>query len=103
MAEYIELEKVLDDSNIITVQTKEYGSIEAIPVDTIMDIELSDVQPVKRGKWKQIAPQSAICSQCGGALKSNGIDKTGKGYIFKAVYKYCPYCGARMDGDTECQ
>lgn len=46
MAEYLELEKVLDDYNIITVQTREYGSIEVIPVDTITDIELADVQPV---------------------------------------------------------
>ena len=46
MAEYLELEKVLDDKNIITVQTREYGSIEVIPVDTITDIELADVQPL---------------------------------------------------------
>ena len=48
MAEYLEHEKVLDENNIITVQTKEYGSIEVIPVDTITDIELADVQPVDR-------------------------------------------------------
>ena len=40
----IEREKVLDDKNIITVQTKEYGSIEVIPVDTVADIESVDVQ-----------------------------------------------------------
>ena len=51
MAEYLELEKVLDDRNIITVQTKEYGSIEVITVDTITDIELADAQPVRRGTW----------------------------------------------------
>ena len=51
---------------------------------------------MKHGKWKQIAPQSAICSQCGGTLKSNGIDKTGKAYIFNAVYKYCPFCGKEI-------
>jgi hypothetical protein len=67
----------------------------------IRTLKAADVQLVKRGKWKQIAPQSAICSECGGALKSNGIDKTGKAYIFNAVYKYCPYCGARMDGNAE--
>lgn len=46
--DYIEKGKVLDDKNIITVQTKEYGSIEVIPVDTIADIELADVQSVPR-------------------------------------------------------
>lgn len=44
--EYISRKDVLDNSNIITVQTKEYGSIEVIPVDTIADIELADVQSV---------------------------------------------------------
>lgn len=60
-------------------------------------------QSAKRGKWKQIAPQSAICSQCRGTLKSNGIDKTGKAYIFNAVYKYCPFCGADMRGTDDVQ
>ena len=48
MSDYIKREDVLDNSNIITVQTKEYGSIEVIPVDTIANIELADVQPVKQ-------------------------------------------------------
>lgn len=60
-------------------------------------------QTAHRGTWKQIAPQSALCSQCGGALKSNGIDNTGKAYIFNAVYKYCPFCGADMRGTDDVQ
>ena len=70
-------------------------------MDFIDAIPAADVQPVKRGNWVQIGEQSAKCTECGGVLKSNGIDKTGKALIFNAVYHYCPYCGARMDGDTE--
>lgn len=56
MAEYISREDVLDNSNIITAQTKEYGSIEVIPVDTIADIELVDAQPVKWIKCSERMP-----------------------------------------------
>ena len=99
MAEYID--KYVLRKHLLDCYTNEFLDADMkkaiIGIDAYVEnMPAADVQPVKRGKWKQIAPQSAICSQCGGALKSNGIDKTGKGYIFKAVYKYCPYCGTRM-------
>lgn len=72
-------------------------------MDIIENMAAADVQPVKRGKWVQIGEQSAKCTECNGVLKSNGVDKTGKALIFYGVYHYCPYCGVRMDGDTECQ
>ena len=65
--------------------------------DCFRECEAADVQPVKHGRWKQIGEQSAKCTACGGVLKSNGKDKTGKALIFNAVYHYCPYCGARID------
>lgn len=92
MAEYLELEKVLDDKNIITVQTKEYGSIDVIPVDTIIDIELSDVQPVKRGRWLPAKGWfMSKCSECGYEL----------GAVLTAGYICCPKCTARMDGENK--
>lgn len=100
MAEYLELERVLDDKNIITVQTKEYGSIDVIPVDTITDIELSDVQLVKHGRW------IGIHEYC----KKNGYIPSGIGAYYwcseceKAEPKisdYCPNCGARMDSNKD--
>ena len=93
MNEYISRENVLGNSNIITVQTKEYGSIEVIPVDTIADIESADVQPVKHGRWSECYTDShhysGICTVCGKAsirsIKENPLE-------------YCPKCGARMAG-----
>lgn len=67
----------------------------------VAELPAADVQPVKHGRWEQIGEQSAKCTACGGVLRSNGIDKTGKALIFNAVYHYCPFCGARMDGDSE--
>ena len=69
--------------------------------EILKPVKSADVQPVKHGRWEQIGKQSAKCAACGGVLRSNGIDKTGKALIFNAVYHYCPFCGARMDGDTE--
>lgn len=88
MNEYISKDKVLDDRNIITVQTKEYGSIEVIPVDTIADIELEDVQPVHHGKWRRIG-RSRECTVCGEYCICNGD--------WSVLSAYCPTCGAKMD------
>ena len=107
MAEFLELERVLDDKNIITVQTKEYGSIDVISVDTITDIELSDVQPVKHGRWLNHhaiwinQPKiegwfvQAKCSEC------EKWAHVMNPYTKSVDYERCPHCGARMDGDTE--
>lgn len=71
--------------------------------EAIDEMPAADVQPVKHGRWEQIGKQSAKCTACGGVLKSNGIDKTGKALIFNAVYHYCPYCGARLIGGEKLQ
>lgn len=101
MAEYISRENVLDNSNIITVQTREYGSIEVIPVDTIADIELADVQDVKHGRWIDIyewakmhdSTPSGMCTYfwCSECQKEQ-----------EKKSNFCPNCGARMDlGDEK--
>ncbi len=98
MNEYICREDVLDNSNIITVQTKEYGSIEVISVDTIANIELADVQTVKCGRWicefynDVFDVYQADCSVC----KRESTDKYDK---VSESYEYCPHCGARMDSE----
>lgn len=108
MAEYICREDVLDNSNIITVQTKEYGSIEVIPVDTIADIELANVQPVKHGRWIEKSPYKdetvkglefqIVCSECDEQNCSLEFDENYNA-IGKTFYRtrYCPTCGAKMD------
>ena len=103
MAEYLELDKVLDDKNIITVQTKEYGSIEVIPVDTITDIELADAKPVKRGKWETWGYifkgiEWLRCSRCGKPADVSYF-KLLEGKIEPATLSICGCCGADMRGE----
>lgn len=97
MAEYLELEKVLDDKNIITVQTREYGSIEVIPVDTITDIELADAKPVKRGKWDFIGHQLFKCTNCTKIYTQKQLEDMGENWTFP---DFCPKCGADMRNDS---
>lgn len=55
--EYIEREAVLNNADIITVHTREYGSIDVIPVDCVSDIPSADVVEVVRCKdckhWRE--------------------------------------------------
>lgn len=108
MAEYLELEKVLDDSNIITVQTKEYGSIEVIPVDTITDIELADVQPVDSKPVKIVEGDFEVqgylvkekyycCPNCELTFGNLKIDN-----LLTLVHenKFCKECGQKLDWDS---
>ena len=70
-------------------------------------IPTADVAPVKHGKWlycwssdlcaefeKYQGFQSAKCSVC-------NISQSINTYQHKAQYNYCPYCGAKMDGERE--
>ena len=57
----------------------------------IGEAEAVEAEPVRRGRWIiQDVPSWAVtpykCSVCGEE-------------IFEEDYKYCPNCGARMDGD----
>lgn len=96
MNEYISKDDVLLHSEIIRVYSKDYGNIDVVPVEYLADIPAADVQPVRHGRWIEVTPKHSRCSVC---------DTT----CLIAVYpiskgaNYCPNCGARMDGDTECQ
>ena len=50
MTEYLRRDEVLSDADIITVQTKEYGTIEVVPVEYLADLPTADVVEVVRCK-----------------------------------------------------
>ena len=57
---------------------------------------LSDADPVAHGKWNWQRYHVWVCSQCG------ENPTKGMGYVQSKdeLFKYCPNCGARMDGDS---
>lgn len=60
-------------------------------IDVITTAPAADVQPVVHAKWLCLEPEIGLyysCSRCGHNT-------------FQGMYKFCPNCGARMDGDSE--
>lgn len=53
-------------------------------------------KPNRSGEWIPNPPYMAKCSLCGYIQSTNGADLTGKALVHKAIYKYCPNCGAKM-------
>lgn len=92
MSKYIDAEKTAE---IVSERHK-------IPlsdlVDTFAEVPPADVKEVKHGQWNTVLDESILehynndvdifaCSICG--IKS------------KRPTKFCPFCGARMDGGNE--
>ena len=71
-------------------------SYDAFAVDCILkSIPAADVSPVRHGRWERVIPSKSSakwstkvsCSSCHSA-----------GYTH---HKYCPNCGAKMDGGAD--
>jgi hypothetical protein len=60
-------------------------------------VPTADVAEVKHGEWKPIVTQDSYleppyCDTCKCSVCEYEID------VSETVYKYCPNCGAKMDG-----
>ena len=63
-------------------------------VDMLKNAPTVDAIPVRHGKWKKI--RGAInCSAC----KSSSWSMSFEGLV--TAFNYCPFCGAKMDEETE--
>lgn len=96
MAEYVSKQNILDylngylhslgyDNTDLHVNGQRGALINAI--HDISAVKAADVQPVKHGKWIGVDYDTYFeCSEC-------------KHMTDWQNYKYCPYCGTRMDGE----
>lgn len=95
MKEYIEraaVEEMLESTQIISDGKYCGYCTEDI---NLSSIPAADVAPVEHGRWMDAESDDGCivwhCSVCSYPIKTIG------GY---PIYKYCPMCGARMDGGS---
>lgn len=87
---YADIGKLADFAN---------NSREGLTANDIMRFPRADVQPVKHGKWEEIEEYGGWgdtyfrCSVCGDEWDLDA------GTPIENGMKYCPNCGARMDGE----
>lgn len=96
MAEYIDREKLLDDISA-AVDHRGMGEIVAQTLTRYVKRQPpADVAPVVHGEWRTIGANfdRLFCSSCGQAALPN-VKMLAH---FAITFKFCPLCGAKMDG-----
>lgn len=118
MARYKDIDTIIEQMNGSTAETwgkglgRSWWSHSVMLKDNIVqlmkDAPEADVVEVRHGRWIKHKPDSEYIK----GLHQLGIAKgMGENSIYWTCsecehwgvlhYKYCPNCGARMDGDTE--
>ena len=84
---------------------EKYGIPLGDLVDTFADIPAADVAPVRHGEWLNFYGDfsTAECELCAELYEVSPDESPQKEYFdaFKEFYRYCPNCGAKMDGEGE--
>ena len=90
MTEYIDKEKA--------IYMVEKAVSKADAMMALLRMDPADVVPVRHGAWERHFSRPNVyadlywhCSACGGKKADSWADK----------FKYCPDCGARMDGEQD--
>lgn len=107
MAKYINLEELMQFPIRHDHYDKEHGSKDFIyGIETVLEyaenLPAADVAPVVHGRWEEMHYEGGIldgtnfdrCSVC-------GYERVFDNPALKTVFKYCPNCGARMDGGAD--
>lgn len=102
MSDYIDRQVAIKDVYAIHTFDTEYDAalIDRLDVRYVLeDLPSADVEPVRHGRWiDAILPNDKdglpiqVCNQCNTFFP---LAYTGGGH------RYCPNCGARMDGEQD--
>lgn len=79
-----------DGKKIPTVAIRIMHDIKVIPA--------ADVVPVVHGEWIRESWHSRTVRKCSNCHVSQTVTVYDNGEEEKVQYKYCPYCGAKMNG-----
>lgn len=99
MTEYIEREAAIDAIMKVYVRTAGYKARERVfeAEEAVHRLPAADVAPVVHGHFVHDGPRFAggvdwwHCSRCGRLVTD----------VERNRFDYCPWCGARMDGDSD--
>lgn len=74
-----------------------------LPEEEVNALPSIDAEPVRRGRWVDFANDysTAECSKCGEIYEVSPEEKPREEFfrVFSQFYKFCPNCGAKMDGE----
>ena len=85
------------DANALKTSFEEDGHLSSYIEEFIDNAPTIDAEPVRHGLWIQskIVPDYHYCSLCKVAHK---MQMSCNVYV---LLKYCPHCGAKMDGGKD--
>lgn len=96
MKEYIERGAV----HSIIEQTSTFAFTRGGMHDKVNSLPAADVAPVRHGRWMEYSGADKgfhYCSEC----KRQAFNYEENGNIIEALSKWCPNCGALMDGKED--
>lgn len=98
MDEYIKRETIIErlEKNLVASNPGSWGELcyhDAI--NSVKGIPAADVAPVRHGRWIKVGYACGEAEwQCSACKETEWRTSTSR-------LKYCPFCGAKMDGCTD--